>query len=129
MALALADGQARTVHLGSIAAAVVLLLVALLALGGPDQGGARLAVIVLLLALLGVQVWLVAQAGRSPSAAPAEAWSGPVEPAQEEPRMVIRCKQCGEVFPVVDTGARPLVAACPHCGKSGTIKVKAHGQP
>lgn len=117
--------QLRALHLGSIAAAVVLLLLGVLVLGG--DAGARLLVILLLLGLLGVQLWLGWQ-DRKAAPAPAEGqpWEEPAAaPAEPQPaRMVIKCKQCGEVFPVIDTGARPLVAACPHCGKSGTIKVK-----
>jgi hypothetical protein len=102
----------------------VLLLLGLLVFQGTANGGARLMVLLLLAVLLVVEVVLYAQASRSAPPAAAQPGGEPLQAAPQEQRIVIRCKQCGEVFPVEDTGARPLVAACPHCGKSGTIKVK-----
>lgn len=130
----LRDEQVRTLHVATMGLAILLVLVALLLLGGPSDGGARLLVILVLLALLGVQVWLFLQDRKALQAAEAQGWQPagqgadvaptPPPPPGEAAKMVIRCKQCGQVFPVHDTGARPLVAVCPHCGKSGTIKVK-----
>ncbi|MDD5502498.1 MAG: hypothetical protein PHH26_03420 [Candidatus Thermoplasmatota archaeon] len=34
----------------------------------------------------------------------------------------LRCPACKQEFIVNDTGIRPLVGKCPHCGKSGTVK-------
>lgn len=129
--MALSDVQVRNVHYSTAALAVALLLLGLLALGGAANATARLAVIALLVLLLAVQVWLFLQ-DRSSMARVDEAWTPP-EAAQDiatpagdlEQKMVIRCKQCGNVFPVMDTGVRPLVAHCPHCGKEGTIRTKA----
>jgi len=124
--------QERGVNLGSIVAAVVLILVALFVLTGSDQAGARYGILLILVVLLVVQVWLVLQARKATQQAREEALPVEEAPVQEdlagleEPaQMVIKCKQCGTVFPVADNGVRPLVAACPNCGKSGTIKVKA----
>jgi hypothetical protein len=128
----LQDSQARTLHWGTIGLAVVLFLVGALALAGPGDAAARLAILLLLAVLVAVQVWVFVQDRRTLAAREADAgWVPPEAAVQATPmaaegaaRMVIRCKQCGQVFPVVDTGARPLVASCTHCGKSGTIKVK-----
>jgi hypothetical protein len=120
--------QVRSVNLGSIVLAALLILLALFVLNGSDQAGTRIAVLVVLAVLLVVQVWLLAEARKAshgPAPAAAEAEPVPAQSLEEPAQMVIKCKQCGTVFPVVDTGARPLVAACPSCGKSGTIKVKA----
>jgi hypothetical protein len=123
------DQRLRQLHWASIVVAVLLVLLALAAFGGSGQGGARFLVLLALLALLAVQVvvWARERRRAAPQGAAWEPGQGAEpQPGLEEPaRMVIRCKQCGEVFPVTDTGVRPLVAACPHCGKSGTIKVRA----
>ncbi|HEV8359651.1 MAG TPA: zinc ribbon domain-containing protein [Candidatus Thermoplasmatota archaeon] len=113
-------GRIRSLHLASLAAAVVLAIVGLFLLTGASNAGARLVIILVLVVLIGLEVWLYREARRVPSYAVAE--EPLTAPAMQ--RMTIRCKQCGEVFPVEDTGARPLIAACPHCGKSGTIKVR-----
>ncbi|HET6315336.1 MAG TPA: zinc ribbon domain-containing protein [Chloroflexota bacterium] len=122
----LAPARVRAVHIGSLASAIVLLLLGVLVLTGPSNGSARLLVILLLLVLLGVQLWLFIRERRAPL--PADAgWQEEVAPVQgQEQRIVIRCKQCGEVFPVEDTGERPLATTCPHCGKTGSIKVRSH---
>lgn len=128
--MALRDEQVRTLHFGSIGLAVVLVLIALLALQGAANATPRLAVIVLLVVLLAVQVWLFLEDRKAIGAAQQQGWQEPAQDvaptpppaAGEQAKMVIRCKQCGEVFPVEDTGIRPLVALCPHCGKGGTIK-------
>lgn len=123
----LAPARVRTLHYGLLAGAVVLALLGLLVFTGAPDAAARLTVIVLLVVLLVVEVGLYVRARRAPIPVD-EGWheAVPEEGAAEEQRIVIRCKQCGEVFPVEDDGARPLVATCPHCGKSGTIKVKSH---
>lgn len=46
-------------------------------------------------------------------------------PAGEE--LLLRCTGCGDVFTVIDTGARPLRTPCPHCGKIGVLKAPAGG--
>lgn len=128
----LQDTQARTLHWATIGLALVLFLAGALALAGPGDAAARLAVLALLVVLVAVQVWVFVQDRKALAAREADAgWVPPEAAVQGTPpaaegaaRMVIRCKQCGQVFPVVDTGARPLVASCTHCGKSGTIKVK-----
>lgn len=119
--MAVAPERARRVHLAVLAAAVALLLAGLALVATPGQAAARLLVLLGFVALLGLEVWLRTAprgAPRAAGAAPAaEAWA----PAAAE-QVTIRCKQCGEVFAVDDTGARPLVAACPYCGKSGTVR-------
>ncbi|MCA1812679.1 MAG: Zn-ribbon domain-containing protein [Halobacteriales archaeon] len=125
--------QVRGVNIGSIVVAALAILLALFVMTGSDQAGTRLLLLVVLAVLLVAQVWLLLQARRAtqqaqegePAAASAEV--GPAaEPSLEEPaKIIIKCKQCATVFPVTDDGSRPLVAACPSCGKSGTIKVKA----
>ena len=46
------------------------------------------------------------------------------ETAAERPpiRRKMRCKQCNGAFGIKDTGMRPLLLKCPHCGKKGGIK-------
>jgi hypothetical protein len=119
----LAEARIRQLHIAALGVAVVLALVGLLALGGAGDTGARLLVMALLVALVALEGWLWWQGRKLSEHYSAEGWQEPTEVAKA-PRMTIRCKQCGEVFPVEDTGSRPLVAACPHCGKSGTIKVR-----
>lgn len=123
--LPLEPERARQLHIGALGAAVVLALVALFALGGAGNAGARLLVILVLLALVGLEGWMwwsARKAEEHGASLEQQLWNTPEATPAE--RITIRCKQCGEVFPVEDTGARPLVAACPHCGKSGTIKVR-----
>lgn len=121
----LAPQRLRSIHMISIAGAVILAILGIFLLGA--NSGARLAVLVLLVILLGVQVWLYLRERREPAAAAATTWTGEDAPAETAPqRVVIRCKQCGEVFPVEDTGVRPLQTTCPHCGKTGSIKVRSH---
>lgn len=132
--MALSDLQVRNVHYGAAAGAVVLLLVALLVLTGRANETARWVLVALVAVLLAVEVWLFLQDRKSIAHAE-QSWTPPGEagadvaptPAADDAttKMVIRCKQCANIFPVVDTGVRPLVAHCPHCGKEGTIRTKA----
>lgn len=44
------------------------------------------------------------------------------EPEPEGQELLLRCKHCGEVFPVLDDGSRPLRHTCPNCGTSGILR-------
>lgn len=128
--MALSDVQVRNLHYGTAGLAVLLLLLGLAVLTGGANATARLVLLAVLVVLLAVQVWLFLQDRKSIAEA-GQAWTPPADdvaptpPADDAaPKMVIRCKQCANVFPVVDTGVRPLVAHCPHCGKEGTIRTK-----
>lgn len=116
----MAQGKARAIHAVSIGGAVVLVLLGLSLSAGARNDGTRILILIILAALIGLEAWVWQQDRKYIQA---QTW----EPQDSSfvPRITIRCKQCGEVFPVEDSGARPLVAACPHCGKSGTIRTRS----
>lgn len=127
------DADPPTVFKAALGAGVALLVVALLAtvLKWDTVGVVLIAVIVLLIALLATELYVLRRT--QPAPAPAiermsEA-SAHGEPTELRPvrRLTIRCKACGQVFTITDDGTRPLVHACPSCGKSGKLAERATG--
>lgn len=64
------------------------------------------------------------------------AWSGetagapPEAHATAEPQILtLKCGECGTVFDVTDTGARPLYHTCPGCGAEGVLRGESAAAP
>lgn len=57
-------------------------------------------------------------------AAPASMMAEPEPPASapQVKMITLRCGDCGTVFDIEDTGARPLYHSCPGCGAEGVLK-------
>jgi DNA-directed RNA polymerase subunit RPC12/RpoP len=126
VALPLDDERMRTAFLGLLGLAVVAFVAALVAtVMALDSAGAILlaAVVLLAIAVAGeVGIILFAEPDELEED---EAWTEAEEEAEREAaadeEYLIRCKQCGETFSVLDDGSRPLRHTCPRCGTSGEI--------
>lgn len=113
----------QAVFRGILVGAVVVVLLALWGtLGGWDGLTAVLiAAILLLLAGLAAELYVLRRTRPAPAAAAAARNAAPAPATGMERKLTIRCKACGQVFTIVDDGRRPLVHACPSCGKSGKL--------
>jgi predicted nucleic acid-binding Zn-ribbon protein len=129
--------QRRLASVGSTVAAVALLGFAVIAVlfQASQAQTFLLAILAVLLVLLVVQALVVVSGMRASSAAAAPApgptaWQesyapppvgAPPEAPQVGQPITLKCSNCGTVFDVADTGARPLRHVCPGCGSEGVL--------
>lgn len=110
-----------------LAVAIAAILVAVLyTLWYPRQAPTvlKIVVAVLFVALLG-EIWLLV-AGRGQRFDEEGEWRDwQSETAAASRELLLRCTTCGNTFPVIDTGERPLRHTCPHCGRVGVLKEPA----
>ena len=62
-----------------------------------------------------------AHASAPMAASMADATPAPAAPIEEPKVLSLRCGDCGTVFDITDTGARPLYHTCPGCGAEGVL--------
>lgn len=116
---------------GLLAVGLAAVLVAVLyVVVFPREAATVLKIVLAILALVLVGEIVLLVVGRSKAFDEDGEWRDWQEETKAAAReLLLRCPTCGNTFPVMDTGERPLRHTCPHCGRIGILRESVDPAP